>query len=161
MPSGLLPVPHRKQETPWTCLPVCVRMVLEFHGFPRSEGEISNLLETTPLGTRSANVWALRRWGFHADREPLALARVEASLEGNLPVIALVWTRELPHWQTDDPHAVVVVGLTADSVYLNDPAKDQAPLACPRETFMAAWARTANLAIVIAPPPAPESGRRP
>jgi ABC-type bacteriocin/lantibiotic exporter with double-glycine peptidase domain len=135
-------------------------MVLEFHGCPRSESEVSDLLETTPLGTRSANVQALHQWGVRADRGPLAFAQVEGFIDEGLPVVALVWTRDLPHWQSDDPHAVVVVGLTADSVYVNDPAQDQAPLACSRETFLAAWARTANLAIVIAPLPSPERSRQ-
>lgn len=46
---------------------------------------------------------------------------------------------ESVHWQVEDAHAVVLVGLTSDTVYLNDPAFDAAPQTAPLDHFLLAW----------------------
>ena len=53
--------------------------------------------------------------------------------------MALVRTGFLDYWTEDVYHAVVVVGMDASLVYLNDPWFDVAPQAVPRDTFLAAW----------------------
>ena len=156
MPTGPLPTPHRRQETPWTCVPACARMVLEHHGQSCTEEQVANLLGTTPVGTRSAHLRRLEAWGFSVDRTQLSVAQLEACLADGLPVIACIHTGPLPHWDADDPHSVVVVGITSGSVLMHDPASDAGPVTCTLDEFRQAWSCTANLAAVIAPGHSPD-----
>jgi len=55
-----------------------------------------------------------------------------------IPVVFLR-TGELPYWDYDTPHVVVVVGIEAETVYVNDPAFTQAPLLVPLGDFQLAW----------------------
>jgi len=75
-----------------------------------------------------------------------------------LPLTVAVETWALPYWQSradlDDNeketnHAVVVVGLVDDTIYLNDPSFAEAPQMVPVDAFLAAWAGFAYLYAVI------------
>jgi uncharacterized protein YvpB len=55
------------------------------------------------------------------------------------PCIVFLRTGELPYWQEDTGHAVVLVGMDEDVVYLNDPAFAQAPQRVSRGDFLLAW----------------------
>jgi ABC-type bacteriocin/lantibiotic exporter with double-glycine peptidase domain len=54
-------------------------------------------------------------------------------------VIVFVRTGFWEHWTADVGHAVVVVGITDDQVYIHDPAIAKAPLAISMAGFEAAW----------------------
>lgn len=56
-----------------------------------------------------------------------------------LAYVAFVKTGELPYWDEDCDHAVVVAGLDDEVVYLNDPAFPDAPVQVPRGDFDLAW----------------------
>jgi uncharacterized protein YvpB len=56
-----------------------------------------------------------------------------------LPCIIFLKTEILPHWQIEDAHAVVLVGLADETVYINDPAFDGAPVSVPLQNFLLAW----------------------
>jgi len=74
-------------------------------------------------------------------------------LAGMLPVVVIVSVRtgELPYWEEDVPHAVVVVGIdTATEVaYVNDPAFEHAPIAVPVGDFVLAWDALGNRCAMI------------
>jgi predicted double-glycine peptidase len=67
------------------------------------------------------------------------LADLEAHLQLGEPSIVFLRTGELPYWTQDTGHAVVVVGVDNDAVYVNDPAFDQAPHRVSRDDFVLAW----------------------
>jgi hypothetical protein len=51
-----------------------------------------------------------------------------------------VRTSELPYWDEDTPHAVVVIGMDDSSIYLLDPAyPDEIPVAVSLGDFSLAW----------------------
>jgi len=56
-----------------------------------------------------------------------------------VPSILFVRTRELPYWQIDTPHAVVLAGVEGDSVYLFDPAVEAGPVSIPSGDLVLAW----------------------
>lgn len=68
------------------------------------------------------------------------LDRLHELLSQALPLIALVNTAELrSYWTTAAFHAVVIVGLDDEYVYVNDPYFADAPILVPRAEFLLAW----------------------
>ncbi|MEM7534869.1 MAG: C39 family peptidase [Chloroflexota bacterium] len=62
------------------------------------------------------------------------------ALTKNVPAIVPVQTAELPYWNhTPNQHAVVLVGMDAQFVYLNDPAFHIPALRVPIGDFDLAW----------------------
>lgn len=57
-----------------------------------------------------------------------------------VPPIVFVWTSNLPYWSVNTPHAVVVVGIDAENVLVNDPAFNSAPQSIAAGDFLLAWA---------------------
>lgn len=55
------------------------------------------------------------------------------------PCIVLVRTAELPHWTYVTDHALLVVGLNDQCIYVNDPAFPQAPQEISLANFELAW----------------------
>jgi ABC-type bacteriocin/lantibiotic exporter with double-glycine peptidase domain len=48
-------------------------------------------------------------------------------------------TGPLTYWADDTAHALVVVGVEQDVVWVNDPEFEQAPQAVPLDDFLLAW----------------------
>lgn len=69
------------------------------------------------------------------------LQQFEPYIEAGLPVIVVVDTDDAHYWPYVRHHAVVVVGFDEQSVYVNDPAQTEAPLAVNIGTFLLAWLR--------------------
>jgi len=68
------------------------------------------------------------------------LEDLAAWLDQGLPALAFVQADQLPYWGGQQfQHAVVVVGLDTQAVYLLDPAADAAPIRVLRGDFMLAW----------------------
>ena len=84
--------------------------------------------------------------GLHATEEDL-----HESLARGTPPIVFLRTGELEYWSHDEPHAVVVLGIHESTVYLDDPAIDDAPQSVDAESFSRAWWRSENRIAVIRP----------
>lgn len=140
--SNILPVPYRRQELDAGCLPACAQMVLAYLGVQCSQAEIARLLGTHPqAGTPYSCLVRLRSAQLDvAYRKASALDDIANWLAQDLPVIAFVQMRELPHWQGHwSQHAVVIVGLSADHVYILAPAASAQVIAVPVNDFLLAW----------------------
>jgi ABC-type bacteriocin/lantibiotic exporter with double-glycine peptidase domain len=151
MPKVLLSVSHRRQRPQSAeCLPACVAMVLDYLGQPVEYDALVSLLRTRfAIGTAAANVRHLEALGvnvrlFHADLET-----VRESLVSGWPVIAFIETAPLPYWSEQTDHAILIVGIDGEAVYVNDPEFDQVPQRIPRIQFELAWLRFDNLCAVI------------
>jgi uncharacterized protein YvpB len=55
-----------------------------------------------------------------------------------------VSTVELPYWQISTDHAVLVVGMDGQRVYLHDPAFANAPIQVSMGAFELAWLEQAK-----------------
>ena len=79
------------------------------------------------------------------------LPQLQAMLAANVPPIIFLLTGMLDYWDTNEAHAVVLIGVDAASVHLNDPFFDTFSQQTPLASFQQAWATTGHLAAFIRP----------
>lgn len=139
MPKDWLPVPHYKQSADGQCLPACVRMVLAHLGRDLAETQIARILRSYAFGTPAPNVRYLESLGLSVTFGPMSLSRLRAHLQNGFPCITFLQAGDLPYFESEGFHAVVVVGLSEQIVYINDPALDAGPQSVPLDHFMLAW----------------------
>jgi ABC-type bacteriocin/lantibiotic exporter with double-glycine peptidase domain len=145
-------VPHFRQELDYSCLAACVRMILAFYGKDYSESDLRKLLKTRMGGTSPARLmWQLPTLGFEALVETGSLRSLSEHVDSGQPCIVHVWTPPLPHWDKEAIHALVVIGMSEDSVLIHDPSLPTGPTTVPLSSFVNAWAATDYLMIAIQP----------
>jgi ABC-type bacteriocin/lantibiotic exporter with double-glycine peptidase domain len=154
-PSNL-DVPLEYQEDDVSCVPVCMKMILEFIRRENPTGyipnmnveEISQTVGTDELGTPLENIEKINEKLGKAVPSVEFVAELNCSfreieneiLEGK-PVIAWV---KIPH-----PHSIVVTGLNKDSliVYYNDPELGKKQIEMGK--FVSSWNQYDNVLIKV------------
>jgi ABC-type bacteriocin/lantibiotic exporter with double-glycine peptidase domain len=140
-----LPVPHRVQQADGYCLPACIEMVLANWGTERNQQNLGRQLGTIPnFGTPGSSVLRLSSRQIQANYSQGDLESIQHALANDIPPITLVWTGELPYWQSRTTHAVVITGIEGDFLFLNDPALEQANIRVSVGDFYLAWDEMAN-----------------
>ena len=91
------------------------------------------------IGTLASNIRRLEALKVEVIFQPGDFDQLQDHLQQNQPCIAFIHTRELSYWTDDVDHAVVVVGLDEQHIYLNDPAFPSGPLTVDRGEFDLAW----------------------
>ena len=151
MPSVLLPVPHVPQRQPGECLAVCAAMMLLHLGLPVSYNRLLKRLRVkTDLGAPISNVRYLEKLGVTVIYRQGTWTDLLNHLTNGQPCLIPVDTDELPYWPVDSNHAVLLIGLDDDYVYLNDPAFSNGPLQVSRGDFDLAWLERDEYYVVIA-----------
>jgi ABC-type bacteriocin/lantibiotic exporter with double-glycine peptidase domain len=150
----VLQITHLPQTNPQgynSCVPAAVRMVLTFQGVALGEEELCNLLETQQVGTPVLNVLLLsqRVARCHAEVTSASLDDLVRWLQEGVPPLVFVSTAPLHYWQTECLHALVVVAVEEHTILVHDPAFATAPIAIPREEFLAAWGELAQLTALV------------
>ncbi|PSF32652.1 hypothetical protein C7H19_21215 [Aphanothece hegewaldii CCALA 016] len=136
-----------RQETPFSCVPACLRMVLSEQGFTLSEAELRNLCDCTPLGTEALKaVDAVRQLGFTKSAK-LTLNLQELISLVDLGFFPIVFVNLLPIDGIRGGHAIIVVGVESNQVSVYDPLQGERII--DRSTFETAWAMMHNLTILI------------
>jgi ABC-type bacteriocin/lantibiotic exporter with double-glycine peptidase domain len=137
---------HR-QETPDSCVPACLRMVLMAMGVEISEAELRSRCDCTVFGTDALMaVDALRALGFgRARKETSSIAGLMNSLASE--IYPIVFLNLLPIDGVKVAHAMVLVGLDGDLAYLCDPRWGDRVIA--RSVFESAWAMMRGLVILV------------
>ncbi len=144
------------------CSPTCIAMVLAYYGIDRSLADVvrdclhepSGLFGVWPLAIRTgADAGLIGAVECLSDIDTAA-----AILERGLPIVASIrfGAGALPGaaLASTEGHLVVVTGMDADSVYINDPAARDAscvPRQCPRAAFAAAWLTERGAAYILRP----------
>jgi ABC-type bacteriocin/lantibiotic exporter with double-glycine peptidase domain len=135
----LLSVSHHQQRRQAECLAACAAMVLDYLQVPTSYERLVKLLRIGPAGAPFRNLRYLESLGLSVLIQQGVMATLQYHLERSLPPLAFVDTGQLPYWDEATGHAVVVVGVEADSIYLNDPDFAEAPKKIPVAEFQLAW----------------------
>jgi len=149
MPSVWQKAPHFQQSTEGRCLEACVCMLLAHLESPVLESKVSELFEATEIGTPASRVLRLKKWGYRVIYRSAALAELGGWLVEGISPIVFVHTQFLDYWTENSPHAVVLVGMDENDIYLNDPAFATAPQLCSLDGFIAAWTEMDEVAAVI------------
>jgi uncharacterized protein YvpB len=145
---------HHKQTTPGGCVPTSIAMV--FSRYRRSDknqvrdwmDELSAALGTDenhgtvfdPLDESFVSEFSLKPWGFHHEAKASDLETIERDIQQGIPVICMIESRYLPYSTEDRLHAVVLVGIDEESVFLNDPlCEGDEVVKFPLPAFLEAW----------------------
>ena len=155
--SILLPVAHVRQRRygapQGLPLVASAAMVLTYLGRPLPYNRLLKTLGVQPgVGTPFSNLKNLARLKITVIYEQGTLLDLHRFLANGWPCIVPVKSGELPYWENiDTDHAVVVVGMVATSIYLNDPAFATAPLQVALGDFDLAWFERSEYYAVLAP----------
>ena len=139
MPKVLLPVPRIKQLGEGDCLAACASMVLTYLEFPGAYDELLRELNVRSYGAPASNIKLLMKWNLTVSYSVADMSGLETFLDNGHPVIVFVRTGDLPYWQVNTDHAIVVVGYDRETIYVNDPYFDNAPIVVNRGDFELAW----------------------
>lgn len=141
-------VPYFSQETPYTCLPACLRMCLEWVGASFPDAELAALCDTGRLGTRPDDAAAaIAILGFECVKpERPAIEWLTSCLAADQPVIVGLAIRANGRRSL---HAAVVIGIDECNVTLHDPQRGPA-MRERIDDFRAAWELAGSSAITVA-----------
>jgi ABC-type bacteriocin/lantibiotic exporter with double-glycine peptidase domain len=143
-----LTVPHWRQQQPGECLAACAAMVLLHLGVPAAYERLKQQLDVETSSAPFFYIDRLRSWRLVVERKQGTLATMQMHLAAGRPVLVPVDTALLPYWITRPDitdaervtdHAVVVVGLDDQFIYVNDPDFETAPQTVERDWFLEAW----------------------
>lgn len=135
-----LPVPHITQRHPGECLAACAAMLLTYLGLSVTYGQLCKILQVrSGIGAPAFHIRALTSFGVTVTYEAGTLDVLHQHLINNQPSIAFVEAGQLPYWDENSSHAVVVVGMEEKNMYLNDPALNRGPVRVSQGDFDLAW----------------------
>ena len=151
MPMRLLQVEHCTQEIGAGCLAACVQMALRYIKIEQSQRYLNQLLGLTSIGVPYTNISRLTRLGVQVSLQGGDQLQIQQAIERNFPAITFLFTGDLPYWQNNTSHAVVIVGYDDTSCYINDPAFAVAPQRVQWDEFMLAWSEMDYAFTMITP----------
>jgi ABC-type bacteriocin/lantibiotic exporter with double-glycine peptidase domain len=139
-----------RQGQPHTCLPACIRIVLDYRGRSHTETELAQACGSTPIwGTLpSEAVEGLERLGYRALWfEDASLERLIGLLEQDWPVIVFLRAADLPQGRAGI-HSIVLARLEAGKIVYVDPALG-AEAHMKLSDFIHAWSALGNQGMVV------------
>lgn len=125
-----LPVPDIRQSCDYSCGAAALQAVLAYYGIEEREDRLIRKLGSDPTaGTApDAILRVAREYGLSAElRQPMDIPQLRAEVERGYPVIvcAQAWSEQSGvNWSQDweDGHYLVVIGVSADQIYFEDPS---------------------------------------
>lgn len=139
---SILLVEHQSQDEIGYCFPACVQMALSHLDIYFSQQRLASRLGVIRgIGVPASSIHRLSSKSIVTVYETEAtLLEVESWIERSIPVIASVQTSELSYWKGQiAQHAVLIVGLDEDLVYVLDPAQEPDVIATSIDEFLLAW----------------------
>jgi len=116
-------------------------MVLKYIGVKRSQAELAEQMHAIPgAGIVGRHILNLQTSDIHVVYAQGAIEHLATWLAKEIPIIVFVQTAELPYWHgAEAQHAVVVVGLDQEHVYVLDPAQEPNVIAVAVGDMALAW----------------------
>ena len=120
-------------------------MVLAYWGIKRDQIKLAKQMKIIPgVGTPSFRIRLLASRRLRVIYGPGKLADLRYALSQGIPPIAMVYTGELPYWRIATAHAVVLLAIDENFVFLNVPDKEQGPIRVTLGDFELAWYKMDN-----------------
>jgi len=134
-----------------TCLPTCLRIVLNHFGLELSEEQLAVACNTTPEGTSIKEAaHAMRLQGFEViTLKGADLFELVDCVSNNRPAIAALDVEYLPYGKSG-AHAVVVCGFEKNEVRYVDPGLGR-EMSLDLLTFFKAWESLGRTGLVVHP----------
>jgi uncharacterized protein len=142
-------IPDVRQSTSYSCGSAALQAVLQYYGVETREDHLMRELKTNPdAGTHPADIIRVaKQYGLTAAlREGLKIEDLKAALDRGVPIIVAIqaWRDELKSgvsWAGvwEDGHYVIVLGLDAANVYVEDPSLLGCRGIIPRAEFQDRW----------------------
>lgn len=145
----LLPVPHHSQQGAADCLAACLAMILDFHEQSVEYDRLLSLLDIGPIGAPRRNIVRAVRFGVDVIYREATMSILVDYVQSGEPVIAFVDTNELPYWTSGTNHAVVVIGVQDDALFVNDPASEADPIRVTMGDFELAWLNADYMCAIV------------
>lgn len=144
-----LNIPSYTQLEPYSCLPACIKVVLQFYGTDIPEQAIQRACSTTPGGTLPHQALAgIQELGWEATLISAgSINFLFRCISHGHPVIVFLEVSDLPYGETG-AHAVVVCGFENGEIIYMDPSLG-CEVTLDLGTFLHAWARMDNQGILI------------
>jgi ABC-type bacteriocin/lantibiotic exporter with double-glycine peptidase domain len=137
VPRNLLTVRHIQPRYSADCLAACAAMLLTYINVQVPYERLLRILNVQSFGASGRNLYRLSQLGVEVVYREGAMSILEEIIGSGRPCIALAQTGFLQYWTYSTEHAVIVVGIDGDSVYLNDPAFAQHPMITTGSTLRA------------------------
>ena len=135
----LLPILHLEQRQQADCLAACSAMLLDYLQVPIKYNKLVKRLRIGYGGAPFRNLHDLETFGVSVEIRQGEIETLRAHLKQGVPPMAFVATQQLSYWSEATNHAVVVVGINENSIYLNDPSFAHAPQVVSIDEFYLAW----------------------
>jgi len=90
-------------------------------------------------GAPFRNLHYLEAFGVSVQITQGNIEMLRVHLKQGVPPMVFVATQELSYWNEATNHAVVVVGIDENSIYINDPSFADAPQVVSIDEFYLAW----------------------
>jgi ABC-type bacteriocin/lantibiotic exporter with double-glycine peptidase domain len=138
-----------KQEANYTCLPSCIRIIMNYFGNEKPENEIATACLTTKAGTRLRDaVKAIRSFGYEVSQiQDGSLDELFRSILGKEPVIVILGAEHLPYGNFGS-HATVVIGFAGNKVIFIEPAFGK-EMRIDMLEFLKAWQSRGKKGVII------------
>lgn len=125
-------------------------MILDYLHVPVKYPQLLSLLRIQAFGTSFSSLHNLETLGLSVRIAEGDIERLREHLESGLPSVVFVDTGQLiSYWNEQTNHAVVVVGMEENQIYLNDPEFKSAPQSISIDEFLLAWQEKDCLYAVI------------
>jgi len=140
-----------QQETEYTCLPACIRMVFSYLGKDISEKKIASACHTTNAGTKLKDaVQAARHFGYEVTQiQDGLLEDLFQSINNFKPVIVILGLEHLSYGDFGT-HSVVVTGFKEDHILIIEPLTGKEKQINILD-FLKAWQSRGKKGIIIHP----------
>lgn len=132
-------ITHHQQQYKSDCLAACAAMVLQHIGYDVSYKKLCKRLKIGSAGTPFSHLRYLEKWGIAVQLKQETIDGLKRYCEQGVTPIVFVRTGELPYWDENVSHALVVVAVDQKHIYVHDPSFADAPKPIPIGDFDLAW----------------------
>ena len=149
---SLLKVPHRQQRQEADCLAACARMVLEYYHINIRYARLLSILRVADSGATFRSLGRLESIGLRVQVERGAIDKLSEWLaQGVPPIVAVDTGLLLSYWTETTGHALVVISIDKQNIYVNDPYFADAPKKIVIDEFEASREEAGRLYAIIQP----------